>query len=429
MERVMIPELAQGPQRLAQLPVERDAVMLQGSGWLRAARIILWAVFATASVKPAEVLGMGEQVVTDASSPIDLVFRCAVLAGCLFAAFIALVAGRIRLATLCFVPFGIWGILVSVGQQASLSSCKQLGSYATWILFFIAASALFDRPEDYSNLRAIALLSVLVSAIGGVIQHALGHGPMIGLSWENMGFTRIHTGGGGILLDACTPYFAAMMLLASSGKRPVLLVGGILLALWGSGNILRGGMVGFSVAMIWLMIVAPKVVRRSLLIGAIGTALLVGIFFGGKLVQKSVTADDEINTSGRIEHWPELIGWIHEEPIWGHGPNADMELLAKGDGSDLRASHNELLSTAVNYGMIGAALLWFPLLLLLFFTLRLTYKYRFAYPEPLLAASGILLMLVILSFTDNTLRLPGIMILALAPVAVAFNWCVRFQFT
>src|SRR5579863_4343836 len=119
MERMMIPELVQGPQRVAQSPVERDAVMLQGSGWLRAARLILWAIVVTASVKPNEILGMGEQVVTDASSPFDLAFRCAVLGGVLFTTFIALVAGRIRLITLCFVPFGIWGILVALGQQAS----------------------------------------------------------------------------------------------------------------------------------------------------------------------------------------------------------------------------------------------------------------------------------------------------------------------
>jgi O-Antigen ligase len=425
MERMMIPELVQGPERLAQLHVERDAVMLRDSGWLRIARIILWAIIVTASVKPNEILGMGEQVVADASSPLDLAFRCAVLVGCLFTTFIALVAGRIRLATLCFVPFGIWGVLVAIGQQASLSSSKQLGSYATWILFFISACALFDEPEDFANLRVVLLLSALTSALGGVLECILGYAPMIGLSWENMGFTRIHTGGGGILLDACTPYFAAILLLVSSGKRPVLMIGGILLALWGSGNILRGGMVGFSVAIIWLMVVARKGVRRNLLIGAVGAALLVGIVFGARVAQKSVTDDDEINTSGRIENWPQLIGWIQEEPLWGHGPNADMELLAKSDSSDLRASHNELLSTTINYGTIGTALLWCPLVFILFISLRLTYKHRSVCPEPLLAAGGILLMLIILSFTDNTLRSPGIMILALAPAAVALNWCLR----
>jgi O-antigen ligase len=184
-------------------------------------------------------------------------------------------------------------------------------------------------------------------------------------------------------------------------------------------------MVGFSAAIIWLMIIAPKAVRRNLFIGAAGAALLVALVFGGKIVQKSVTDDDEINTSGRIETWPLLIGWIQQKPLWGHGPNADMDLLANSGGSDLRASHNELLSTTVNYGVIGAALLWLPLLLLLIVSLRLSYKYRNSRPEPLLAASGMLLMLIILSFTDNTLRLPGIMILALAPPAVAFNWCLR----
>jgi O-antigen ligase len=426
MQRVMIPELVQSP-RLVQMPVERDALVLQRAGWITLSRIILFAIIVTAGVKPNEVLGMGEQVVTEASSPIDLAFRCAVLAGCIFATFIALVAGRIRMATLCFVPFLVWGVLVSLGQQASLSSCKQLGSYATWILFFIAACALFDQQEDFSKLRVVGILAVACSALGGVMEAMLGHAPMIGLAWENMGFTRIHTGGGGILLDACTPYFAALLLLASSAKRPLLLVGGILLALWGSGNILRGGMIGLTLAMVWLMIVAPSETRRRLMIAAAGIAILVALVFGGRFVQKSVTDDDEINTSGRIENWPQLIAWIHQSPIWGHGPNADIELLANSEGSDLRVAHNELLSTAVNYGLVGTVLLWGPLLLLLFVALRLTFKYRLARPEPLLAASGVLLMLVSLSFTDNTLRLPGIMILTLAPLAVAFNWCLRFQ--
>ena len=426
MQRAMIPEYVENP-RLAQLPMERDALMLQGSGWLRVARFTLWAIIVTAGVKPNELVGMGEQVVVETSSPIDLAFRCAVFGGCIFTTFIAVIAGRIRMATLCFVPFLMWGVFVSLGQQASLSSCKQLGSYATWILFFISACALFDRQRDFSRLQVAGVLAVAATALGGIIEHALGNAPMIGLPWENMGFTRIHTGGGGILLDAATPYIAALLLLASSAKRPLFLIGGILLALWGSGNILRGGMIGLAFAMVWLMIVAPSETRRRLLIATAGIALLVALVFGGRFVQKSVSDDDEVNTSGRIENWPELIGWIHQSPIWGHGPNADIELLANSEGSDLRVSHNELLSTAVNYGLVGTALLWGPLLLLLFITLRLTFKYRMARPEPLLAASGVLLMLVSLSFTDNTLRSPGIMMLSLAPLTVAFNWSLRFQ--
>src|SRR4051812_35283968 len=130
MERMMSPEVAQTPQLLLQRRLERDALMLEGAGWLRVSRLILWATIVTASIKPNEILGLGEQVVTDASSPLDLAFRCAVLAGCVFTTFIAIVARKIRLATLCFVPFLLWGVLVAIGQQAGLSSSKQLGSYA-----------------------------------------------------------------------------------------------------------------------------------------------------------------------------------------------------------------------------------------------------------------------------------------------------------
>lgn len=410
---------------LAQQRDEREAIMLREAGWLTSARIVLWTVIATASIKPLEILGLGEQIKTAVSSPIDLAFRFAVFAGCIFATFIALMARRIRLATLWFVPFLIWAVLVAIGQQSSLSSSKQIASYATWILFFVAATALFDRPDDEARLRIATVMSVVTAAVGGVIQHFLGHAPMIGESWSNLGFTRIHTGAGGILLDAGAPYVAALLCLTASVKRPIFLVAGILLALWGSGNILRGGMTGFSVALIWLLTSTPKAARRRLFIGACGVVMLVTLVFGGKIMQKSVTGDDELNTSGRIQNWPQLVEWIREEPIWGHGPNADIELLKNSQGSDLRVSHNELLSTTVNYGIVGTVLLWGPLLLLLVCTLWLAFHYRKENPEPLWGAGAVLILIVVLSFTDNTLRTPGIMILTLSPLPVAFNWCLR----
>jgi len=425
----MNPVMTSATHYPARIVGERDAVMLQGSGWIRAARLALWIVIATASFKVSEIIGLGEQSYADVtvSSPLDLAFRLGVLASCAFATFIALAAGKIRIVTLWFVPFSVWAFLVTIGQQSSFSSAKQLGSYASWILFFIAATALFDQPEDFRNLRIATVLSVINAAIAGIIEHLLGHAPMIGRSWENAGFTRIHTGAGGILLDAGAPYIAALLLLVSARKSPLMMIGGVLIALWGSGNILRGGMIGFIIGIVWLLTVVSRPVRRRLLIAVGGAVILVSLAFGGKLMQKSVSDDDELNTSGRIEHWPQLIGWIREEPIWGHGPNADMDLLEHSDGADLRAAHNELLSTAVNFGVVGTILLWCPLLLLLFVTLRLAYHHRRENPEPLWGAGAVLLMLVTLSFTDNTLRTPGIMILALSPVPVAFNWCFRRQ--
>lgn len=411
--------------RLAEQRNEREAVMLREAGWLTSARAVLWAVIATASIKPIELLGLGERIKVEASSPLDLVFRCAVFAGCVYATFIALMARRIRLVTLWFMPFLVWGVLVAVWQKSSASSSKQLGSYATWILFLVAATALFDRPDDDAKLRIATTLSVVTTAIGGIIQFMLGNAPMIGQTWVNLGSPRLHTGAGGILLDAGAPYVAALLLLSASAKRPLFLVGGVLIALWGSGNILRGGMTGFSFALVWLLIVTPKAVRRRLLAGVFGVVVLVALVFGSKFVQKSVSPDDELNTSGRIENWPMLLGWIREEPVWGHGPNADMELLAHSSGSDLRVSHNELLSTTVNYGIIGTILLWCPVLLLLVCVLRLAYHHRQENAEPVWGAGAVLIMLVVLSFTDNTLRTPGIMILTLCPVPVAFNWCIR----
>lgn len=411
--------------------MERGRLLFEATGWYRASRLILWAVIATASVKPAEIFGGGEQIAVGArieNGPVDIAFRCIVLLACFATAFVAVAARRVRAATLWFIPFIVWSVLVALGQQADPISFRQLASYATWILFFISACALFDRPEDYKTLRMVLVIAVLTSAVAGTIQYFLGYSPMVGFTWRNIGFPRVHTGGGGILLDAFTPYCAALLLLTASVNRPIVQASAVVLTLWASANILRGGLLGFFVAMLWLLFVAPRKMRISLLKGAGATLLLIALFFGGQVVEKSITADDDVtneyafNTSGRFEHWPELIEWIRQEPIWGHGPNADILLLVGGDGGDLRAAHNELLSTAVNFGILGVILLWSPLLALLLCTLYLANKYRHSLPEPLWGAGAVLLMLAVLSLTDNTVRVPGVMILALAPVCVAINW-------
>lgn len=424
------------PQLVAPLAVPaatRERRLLESSGWYSIARLLLWGVLATAAVKPAEIMGVGEQADVRYSIqnvPADLAFRVAVLGACMFSAFIALIAGRVRMVTLWFVPFLLWAGLASIMQQADPLAAKQLASYLSWILFFIAATALLDRPEDVRNLRLCMLAAVIVSALGGVAQFALGHAPMVGFIWHNLGFSRLHTGAGGILMDAFTPYCASLLFLTAAASRPKLQIGGVLLALWASGNILRGGMLGFVLALVWLLWCAPSDHRRRLLKGVGATFLLVALCFGSRIASKTMTADDDsptghtINTSGRLQFWPLLIKWIREEPVWGHGPNADMALLASGEGSDMRAAHNELLSTAVNFGLVGMFLLWFPLLALLVCILRLSYKHRRSRPEALWAASAVLLMVAVLSLTDNTMRIVEFPVVALAPVAVALN---RYQ--
>lgn len=409
---------------------ERERHLLESSGWYRLGRGLLWAVIAMASIKPAEVLGGGEQIASGArveNGPVDLAFRCAVLLACLCSSLIALAYGRVRAVTLCFVPFLIWSVLVAIGQQSDSVAFRQLASYATWILFFISATALLDRPEDYGAVRIAMVAAVFTSAAAGVLQCVMGYAPMIGFWWQNIGFPRIHTGGGGVLLDALTPYCAALLLLATPVESKIFRIGGILSALWASANILRGGVLGFSVAMAWLLLVLPGRIRMNLIKSAAIAVLLVAVCFGARIVQKCITADDDVNnayafnTSGRFEHWPQLVEWIEQEPIWGRGPNADMQLLGNGDGKDLRAAHNELLSTAVNFGLVGTTLLWLPLLALLMCMLRLTGRYRSSNPEALWGAGAVLVMVAVLSLTDNTLRVPGVMILALAPTCVALN--------
>jgi hypothetical protein len=309
--------------------------------------------------------------------------------------------------------------------QADPSDAKQIGSYASWIFFYIAASALFEGPEDYRTLTILLVLSVFVSAFGGEVQHLLGYAPGIGSRWPDlpeMEFRRIHTGSGGILLDAYTPYCAAILLISIAGSSRLKHAGAWLLVLWGTANILRGGIVAFAAGLCWYFWAAPKIARKRILPFLFSALLCAAFLFGSTLTAKTFGSDSGINTSGRFAHWPQLIKWMGEEPLVGHGPDADMELLAKSSGHDLRASHNELLSTGINYGVIGILLLWVPLISLLVRRMVQSVNASSEIREQLGGSTAILLMVAILSLTDNTLRTPGVMIIALGPAAVG---CAR----
>ena len=395
-----------------------------GEGWdpllIRVARGILWFVVLTASFKFSEIFGPGEQFL-DATPTLDVLFRAGILGLCLVAAAIAMVTGKLQRRSLSFVPFLLWAFAVTVMRQSDFASAKQLGSYASWILFYIGASALLGEAGDYRRLASVLVASVVLSALGGEFQHLLGYGPSIGARWPDlpgMEFMRTHTGSGGILLDAFTPYCAAILLLSTPGslKRQAL---AWVLVLWGTANILRGGLLALCVALAWYTAMAPRVERRRILV-SVGLAAVLGVMlFGGTIASKIGDSDDGFNTSGRFDVWPMLTGWIAEDPLIGHGPDADLTLLANSAaGRDLRAAHNELLSTGVNYGLPGILFVWIPLLWLLIYSIRQSFRVTRSARDSSSGATAVLLMITILGLTDNTLRTPGVMILALAPTAV-----------
>ena len=312
---------------------------------IRIARAMLWFVVLTASIKLAEVFGPGEQFL-EPTPTIDLLFRTMVLGLCLFSVLLALVTGKLTRVSLTFLPFLFWVFAVTVIRQSDLAEAKQLGSYATWIFFYIGASSLLDEAGDYRRLAIVLVASVVLSALGGEVQHYLGYGPTIGSRWPDdlaMEYMRTHTGSGGILLDALAPYCAAILLLSTPGsfKRQAL---AWVLVLWGTANILRGGLLAFFVALGWYTAMAPRADRRRIL-ASLGVAAVLGaVLFGGTIAGKITDSDEGFNTSGRFDVWPMLTGWIAEDPFIGHGPDADLTLLAaSAAGRDLRAAHNELL--------------------------------------------------------------------------------------
>ena len=427
-------------RRLDQEPAGEEGENLQGSArqagrlyavrdythpLLTLGRFLVWFVVMTAGIKPTEIFGPGEQSLSDPPT-VDLAFRLLILLASVTAFGLSLSLGRLKRATLTFLPFLLWAFTIAVIRQSDLSSAKQIGSYASWIFLYAAAAALLDRPGDYRKLTTIVVIGLGLSALGAVVQHGLGYGPALGSRWpdgSDMEFMRTHTGSGGILLDTFAPYCAAILLLSNAGSSWKRHVAAWLFVLWGAGNILRGGLLALAVGLTWFLWNASSSTRRRVLPLMAVALLCGGVLFGPTIAGKLSSTDDVVNTSGRFDVWPQLAGWIAEQPLLGHGPDADMELLAESAaGRDLRAAHNELLSTGVNYGVTGILLLWGPLVLLLAQAMRRNRRALAAMDESLSGATAVLLMVVVLSLTDNTLRTPGIMILALVPTAVAASF-------
>ena len=243
----------------------------------QAGRFLVWAVILTASIKPAEIFSVGEQSLAPTPAS-DLIFRALVLFACIAALGIALFLGRLRWPAVLFCPFLLWTFVVAVVTQAAFGSAKQIGSYATWIFLFMAASALLDRAGDYRKLVVLMIFAVVLSALGALVQHGLGYGPALGSRWSDdagMEFMRTHTGSGGILLDTFAPYSTSMLLLAGAGARRLWHVAAWLLVLWGAANILRGGMLAMAVGLCWFLWGASRSTRRRVL-PLTGASLVLG---------------------------------------------------------------------------------------------------------------------------------------------------------
>jgi O-antigen ligase len=74
---------------------------------------------------------------------------------------------------------------------------------------------------------------------------------------------------------------------------------------------------------------------------------------------------NEVDTSSgaRIEFWKHSVEIVKEAPLLGHGAGSTREAMSRSFGVDPKSSgapsnpHNQILATAIPYGLVGVVLL------------------------------------------------------------------------
>lgn len=345
----------------------------------------------------------------------ELAFRAVYMGLCLLALLLGMIARpRITPLHLAFAAMIGWCLFIGWHCQTELAQMKQIASFATWVAFLLAGLHVLSW-QHWRQVRTALWLAVGVNVFAGILQHYVGGGPMLG---EVLGGLRVHSGGGGVLINGFLPHLLALMFFTQcmeSWSAPRLLLGGGLFLL-GCAPVLRGGMVAFAVALSVLFVLARRNRWRMGFLWVLMGVMSAGVF-GEILLEKMVAynAQTVVNTSGRLEHWPALFAMAMERPVTGFGPNADItEYCAY---TDLSAAHNDYLSMGVNYGIPGVLLAWVPMFGILVYLL----KRRAVSGDRTVILSGVgaMVLLLVLSFTDNTIRTPGAMVLLLSPVIPA----------
>jgi O-antigen ligase len=351
-------------------------------------------------------------------NPLDTIFRALYLCLCILSMIFGLLSkSKIYKEQLLFIPFVVWGIIVIVIHDVNFSQYRQMFSFITWIVFFIACLHLLSW-RDHKIIAHTLIGAVVINILMGVLAHIIGGGEMIG-TLQHTG--RFVTGGGGQMINALLPYLVALIFLTSltekwSNYRFII---GLLMFGLGTAGLYRGALIGFIIAIIAILILSEFKKKRLIFISVMIGSILV-MLFGDLIIHRMAPSPHEtaiINTSGRFTHWPVFYSMFKENPIIGHGPNADMYLYGVSTG--FIVAHNEYLAQAVNYGIPGLILSIFPFV---YFLIRL-FQNRHIPSSQYIILNGIgaLLIFFIMSITSNILRTPGSMVLIMLIVAISID--------
>jgi putative inorganic carbon (hco3(-)) transporter len=320
-------------------------------------------------------------------------------------------------------------ISVLFSQYPAFSFIAFMGKFIKCVFLYFSFIEAFSDEKRIRIFLGFFLLSALITALNGTVQHCTGRdfikGHLIGtenfVSTHRISSTFFGANGFGAYLLPVLGLVIHFLFTAIARKRSWILAGGLTLFLvlllaclcW---TYSRSSWIGyFSILFVMVFLDRRKIFY------AVPIFLICAFIFlpslnnirhthliveKDKAFQKGESVESVLNQggSGRFVYWKKAIAIIRSSPVWGTGLNTYTRILKQDPGmKEWWYAHNCYLQMAAETGLIGlSCFLW-----MLFVLLRngLYYCHQIKDIWPLTLLQGIISGLFgffVQSFFDNT---------------------------
>ncbi len=325
-------------------------------------------------------------------------------------------------------------ISVLFSQYPTLSLFAFFGKFLKCVFLYFSFIEAFSDEKRIRIFLGFFLLSALIAALSGLVQHYTGRdfikGHFVGyenfILSERVSSSFSSANGFGAYLLPVIGLVAHFLYTAIARHKSRILGGGLTLLLvlllaclcW---TYSRSSWIGY-LFILFLMVWIDR--RKALFAGALFLVFYFiflpslnqarnlnllndnssGVRMKNENLLYSIKPDLEDVGSGRLAYWKKAVSIIRSSPVWGTGLNTYTKIIRRDpDPSTWRYAHNGYLQMAAETGLVGLACFLWMLFVLLGHGLNYCKQIKDAWPLTFLqgTVSG-LFGFFVQSFFDNT---------------------------
>ena len=397
-----------------------QALLLSERRW---SRVLIYVLLITSFIKVTAITADNPYGYTDPNEiGAVAIWKLSVLVVVCLAAFLARPARPFWSAITLFAPFLAWLSISLVVNGWSLAVSRSIASLVLPLVYLGTCAQVLTSGRDIMHIRSACLASIVLSVCTGFTRRLLGETIVTG---DPPTFWGSHFG----QYNELTLY--ALLAVALTISIVYATVSSswwnycVVICLLGM-SFMMGVRIAIAATLICALTTAVSLGARS--VARIGLLLLIGasigwMLSGQYLLDKSFHGKgatvSTIETSGRSAAWPRYWHFAMEEPLIGHGPNADVAFARREGLTTIGVSHNDYLGLIIYAGAPGMLLYVGAFVAL---GRRLGKSPRGRRTDQLFSAAGIgvVAFLAVAAITDNPIRNQDTMF----PLMAAIGCCV-----